>query len=153
MRTCQSCGAQNPMDQDFCSCGEYLRWEPTGFMQAVTPEMAAAGTPPEPPEAPAAPPPPPPPGAASVTPAAPVQPEGGNGNGHQVPAAPPPPPPTAAQVPAIQGSHPPQQQPVPAQPIVRTLIYGAVPPPGAAAQPSPGEPATIVLRAPDGDPA
>src|SRR4051794_30522545 len=119
MRTCQSCGAQNPMDQDFCSCGEYLRWEPTGFMQAVSPEMAASGTPPEPPEAPAAPPPPPPPppgAAAQVTPAAPVQPEGGNGNGHQVPA---PPPTTAAQVPAVQG----QQQPVPAQPVARTLIY------------------------------
>jgi len=41
MRTCQSCGKENPPDQDFCSCGEYLRWEPTGYMQAITPEMAA----------------------------------------------------------------------------------------------------------------
>ena len=41
MRTCQSCGAENPPDRDFCSCGEYLRWEPTGFVQAITPEMAA----------------------------------------------------------------------------------------------------------------
>ena len=31
MRTCQSCGKENPADQDFCSCGEYLRWEPTGL--------------------------------------------------------------------------------------------------------------------------
>src|SRR3954464_8507299 len=98
MRTCQSCGAQNPMDQDFCSCGEYLRWEPTGFMQAVTPDMAASGSPPEPPDAPAAPAPPPPNG----TPAVPVQPEGGNGNGHHVPAPPPPPPTTAAPVPVVQ---------------------------------------------------
>ena len=41
MRTCQSCGKENPPDRDFCSCGEYLRWEPTGFVQAITPEMAA----------------------------------------------------------------------------------------------------------------
>ena len=41
MRTCQSCGKENPNDRDFCSCGEYLRWEPTGFVQAITPEMAA----------------------------------------------------------------------------------------------------------------
>src|SRR3954451_1720629 len=141
MSTCQSCGKENPSDQDFCSCGEYLRWEPTGFMQAVTPEMAASGSPPEPPEAPAAPAPPPP----NVTPAAPVvQPEGGNGNGHHVPAPPPPPPTTAAPVPVVQ----PQQQPVPAQPVARTLVYCAVPPPGAAApaHSGPAEPATIVLR-------
>ena len=25
----------------FLQCGEYLRWEPTGFVQAITPEMAA----------------------------------------------------------------------------------------------------------------
>ena len=31
MRTCQSCGKQNPPDRDFCDCGEYLRWEPTGL--------------------------------------------------------------------------------------------------------------------------
>ena len=41
MRTCQSCGLQNPPDRDFCECGEYLRWEPTGYVQAITPEMAA----------------------------------------------------------------------------------------------------------------
>ncbi len=40
MRTCQSCGKENPDDQDFCSCGEYLRWEPTGYaMPAITPEQ------------------------------------------------------------------------------------------------------------------
>jgi len=39
MRTCQSCGRENPPDRDFCDCGEYLRWEPTGIVQAVTPEV------------------------------------------------------------------------------------------------------------------
>ena len=39
MRTCQSCGKENPADRDFCSCGEYLRWEPTSQLKAVTPEM------------------------------------------------------------------------------------------------------------------
>ena len=40
MRTCQSCGKENPDDQDFCSCGEYLRWEPTGYaMPAITPDQ------------------------------------------------------------------------------------------------------------------
>ena len=36
MRTCQSCGLQNPDDRDFCECGEYLRWDPTGLVQAVS---------------------------------------------------------------------------------------------------------------------
>ena len=40
MRKCASCGRENPDDRDFCECGEYLRWEPTGYVQAVTPEMA-----------------------------------------------------------------------------------------------------------------
>ena len=84
MRTCQSCGLQNPPDRDFCECGEYLRWEPTAIVSAITPEMAAqaaaeagrsraraaaAARPPpsppprlrRPPPEPAAPPPPPPP--------------------------------------------------------------------------------------------
>src|SRR5918912_3937732 len=39
MRTGQSCGRENPPDQDFCQCGEYLRWDPTGVVQAVTPEV------------------------------------------------------------------------------------------------------------------
>ena len=42
MRTCQSCGRENPDDQDFCECGEYLRWEPTGYMPAVTPTRPRA---------------------------------------------------------------------------------------------------------------
>ena len=39
MRICQSCGRENPDDRDFCECGEYLRWDPTGIVQAITPEM------------------------------------------------------------------------------------------------------------------
>src|SRR3954466_16417255 len=100
MRTCQSCGKENPPDQDFCSCGEYLRWEPTGFVQAITPEMAAEAA------AQAAPPTPDPePPAARVTPPPPAPPAAGNGNGHSVPPAPPappaPPPPTIGSLPAI----------------------------------------------------
>jgi hypothetical protein len=55
VKTCASCGRQNPVDRDFCECGEYLRWEPTGYVQAVTPEMARQAVS-------QAPPPPPPPG-------------------------------------------------------------------------------------------
>ena len=71
MRTCQSCGRENPADRDFCECGEYLRWDPTGVVEAVTPELAAAAAAEAaapaprraaaPPRAAAAPPPPPPP--------------------------------------------------------------------------------------------
>lgn len=57
MRTCASCGRENPDDRDFCECGEYLRWEPTGFVKAVTPEMARQAA-----EVSQAPPAPPPPG-------------------------------------------------------------------------------------------
>src|SRR5688500_3158495 len=86
MRTCQSCGLQNPPDRDFCECGEYLRWEPTGYVQAITPEMAAqaaaeaappagdqAAAPPPTPAA-AAPPPAPAPAPAPPAPATPAQP-------------------------------------------------------------------------------
>src|SRR3954470_14808186 len=104
MRICQNCGRENPPDQDFCQCGEYLRWEPTGVVQAVTPEVleqhAAESSPPETPAPPPAAPPP-----AQVTPAAPVTPPS-PGNGHSEPpaaAAPPPAAPkTAAQQPAVQ---------------------------------------------------
>ena len=41
MRVCSSCGRENPDDRDFCECGEYLRWDPTGVVQAVTPEVLA----------------------------------------------------------------------------------------------------------------
>ncbi len=36
MPLCNKCGTDNPADVDFCSgCGEYLRWEATGFQPAV----------------------------------------------------------------------------------------------------------------------
>ncbi len=35
MRVCGACGRENPDDADFCVCGEYLRWEPTGHVRAV----------------------------------------------------------------------------------------------------------------------
>jgi beta-lactam-binding protein with PASTA domain len=96
MRICQSCGRENPNERDFCECGEYLRWEPTGIVEAVTPEMAEAAleaaSPPAPEEpAPAAPPAPQPP-----------------------PAAPPPPAPGPAGT-LAQGAVPPPAPPEPAQ--------------------------------------
>ena len=42
MRVCNSCGRENPDDRDFCECGEYLRWDPTGVVQAITPEVLQA---------------------------------------------------------------------------------------------------------------
>ena len=155
MRTCQSCGKENPADRDFCSCGEYLRWEPTGYMQAITPEAGRrggrAGRAAQAARAAA-------PGAAAhVTPApppAPVAPGNGNGNGHAaVPPAPPappaPPPPTAVSLPAIVPPTTPAQQP----PAAKTLVRGAVPASAQPSVPDASEPATIVLRLPEGDPA
>jgi beta-lactam-binding protein with PASTA domain len=125
MRTCQSCGKQNPPDQDFCQCGEYLRWDPTGFVDAITPEMAAAAA------AEAAPP-------APADPAAPAA---------QPPAAAAPPPPAHSPAPP-----PAAPEPVAAGPT-KTQVHGAVPPPPAAqpaAEPE-HEPATITLRLADED--
>jgi beta-lactam-binding protein with PASTA domain len=45
MRTCPSCGRENTNDSDFCACGEYLRWEPTSFVEAVKPGAGAAPAP------------------------------------------------------------------------------------------------------------
>jgi beta-lactam-binding protein with PASTA domain len=59
MRTCQSCGRENPDERDFCDCGEYLRWEPTGVVEAITPELAAAAAAEAPAPAPEATAPPP----------------------------------------------------------------------------------------------
>jgi beta-lactam-binding protein with PASTA domain len=69
VRTCPACGHENPDDRDFCAqCGEYLRWEPTQYVQAVAPPTPPAPepepevTPEEPRVEQAAPPPPEPPG-------------------------------------------------------------------------------------------
>ena len=59
MRICRSCGRENPDESDFCTCGEYLRWEPTNFLPSVAAsdgEAAQAnGTTPPPPAETAAP--------------------------------------------------------------------------------------------------
>jgi beta-lactam-binding protein with PASTA domain len=132
MRICASCGRENPDDRDFCECGEYLRWDPTGVVQAVTPEMlqgaqeAAPPAAPEPAAAPPAPAQPPHPAArAASPPPAPERP----GNGHGRPPAPAAPVPTTRQ-PAV---------PVPA------------PAPTAPAQPAEPDPAAITLRLPEGE--
>src|SRR3954470_5389259 len=129
MRQCQSCGKQNPDDQDFCSCGEYLRWEPTGYYEAIKPPEPAE-------DEPAVMSPPPVLPAVKVTPAEPVKPE--NGNGHAAP------PPTAEKLPAVAPAPP------VARPVHQTLVRGAVPAPRQA-EPAQQVPATITLRLPDGD--
>ena len=163
MRTCQSCGKENPPDRDFCSCGEYLRWEPTGFVQAITPEMAAEAA------AQAAPPhaarararrrrprrrPPP-----SVTPAAPVAPEQRQ-RPRQRPRRRRPPPPRA---PASAAARPSARcPPSPRSRAGAAAAAGredagarrrpAAAPPVAVPRHEHNEPATIVLRAARGRP-
>jgi beta-lactam-binding protein with PASTA domain len=97
MRTCQSCGRENPNDRDFCECGEYLRWEPTGIVEAITPEMAEAAL-----EEASPPATPPDPGPAAPPAAGPPQP----------PPAAPPPGPTGT---LAQGAVPPPAPPEPEQ--------------------------------------
>jgi beta-lactam-binding protein with PASTA domain len=91
VRTCQACGRENPDDRDFCECGEYLRWEPTQYVQAVEPPTPKT---PEP-EAPAPPPPPAPDPEPRVEQAPSPPPPQGPGNGHDRVANP-----TAVQPPA-----------------------------------------------------
>jgi beta-lactam-binding protein with PASTA domain len=173
MRTCQSCGLQNPPDRDFCECGEYLRWEPTGYVQAITPEMAAQAAaeaaapgqdqaaPPTPPPAPGAPAPP---GGAGLDPQPPVAdpqpvvtqraapdapPAQGPGNGYGSGLT------SGDPVGGSPTATPPPPQP-PAAPAPKTAVQQAVPvppaPPQQAAQ-APPEPETarITLRHPDQD--
>jgi len=138
MRTCQSCGLQNPPDRDFCDCGEYLRWEPTGYVQAVTPEMAAQAAADAAPAQPAA--------AAPPQPEAPPPPQ-------PAAAAPPPPPPAAP--PHVTEAAPPATPPgngVAAPSVPKTAVQRAVPAQPAAPQAfSDPEMARITLRAPDRD--
>lgn len=47
MKTCPSCDRQNPDGSDFCTCGDYLRWEPTRHVRAVTPALKALGRTPD----------------------------------------------------------------------------------------------------------
>ena len=125
MRTCQSCGKENPDDQDFCSCGEYLRWEPTGYaMPAITPDQVAAAGPAS--------------GArlrlrpCTPAPALVARARQRHGNGHALPAAPPPPPPPAASPRRRRSARPaPDGQDDGAQPAGRAR------PPGRARRPGP----------------
>jgi beta-lactam-binding protein with PASTA domain len=149
MKTCPNCSKENPDDADFCSCGEYLRWEPTGFVQAITPDMVKQATAEAPPAVPAQP-------EAHVAPAPPPpQPE--SGNGHSQPAAPPPPAPAAPPPPAstapVPAAPPPPAAAAPIANVAKTLVHGAVPPAQPPAPVPAHEPATIVLRLPEGDPA
>ncbi len=157
MRVCSSCGRENPADRDFCECGEYLRWDPTGVVQAVTPEVLQAAQQEAPPAAaqapgaeapaqtesphPAARPAPPPPAGPGNGAAAPVSGDPLAGAAAAPPAPPPPPaapPPGAAVVPTAP------QPAVPAAPV-------PPPPPAAPAQPEEPDPAAISLRIPDGE--
>jgi beta-lactam-binding protein with PASTA domain len=81
VRTCQACGRENPDDRDFCECGEYLRWEPTQHLQAITPPEAKPE--PETPAAPAPPPTPEPEAQPRVEQAPPPPPPEAPGNGHE----------------------------------------------------------------------
>jgi hypothetical protein len=65
MRICASCGRENPDTNDFCECGEYLRWEATSYQRAVQRSPAAGGEPPAP--SPATPNPSPPPPAVPAS--------------------------------------------------------------------------------------
>src|SRR3954447_16125482 len=162
MRVCSSCGRENPDDRDFCECGEYLRWDPTGVVQAVTPEVLQAAqdqAPPPAAEPPAAPQPPAQPAAAepaappaqpahpAARPAAPQAPAS-PGNGAGDPLAPAPPQPPAAPPPAAAQP----SAPAPAVPPPATLEQPVAPPPPAPpAQPAEPDPAAISLRLPEGD--
>jgi beta-lactam-binding protein with PASTA domain len=72
VRICPRCQRENPDDADFCTCGEYLRWDPTGQMPAVPlpppiQQPPAAAAPPGQPGAPPAPGGTPPSSGASIT--------------------------------------------------------------------------------------
>jgi beta-lactam-binding protein with PASTA domain len=154
MRVCSSCGRENPDDRDFCECGEYLRWDPTGVVQAITPEVLQAAQQQAPPataapaaDAPAATPapqaptePPHPAARPAPPPAVPATPGNGQGVASGDPLAPAPPaaPPPAATPATLQ------QPAVPAAPA-------PPPPPAAPAQPEEPDPAAISLRLPEGE--
>src|SRR6478735_5210816 len=147
MRVCSACSRENPDDRDFCECGEYLRWDPTGVVQAITPEVLQAAQDQAPPAAqtPAADAPPAHPAARPAPAQTPASPPNGGGapaaSGDPLAAPPPPapaPPPAAPPAPA-------------AQPKPPTLRQPAAPAPAVPAQPAEPDPAAITLRLPEGD--
>ncbi len=164
MRVCSSCGRENPDDRDFCECGEYLRWDPTGVVQAVTPEVLQAAqeqAPPaaDAPAAPAQPAQPQQPAAPQPQAPAPAQPAA---SPH--PAARPAPPQAPADPgngagvqsgdPLAGAAPPPAQPPAPPAPVApppATLEQPPAPAPAAPAQPEEPDPAAITLRIPEGE--
>ena len=166
MRVCYSCGRENPDDRDFCECGEYLRWDPTGVVQAITPEVLQAAQQEAPPAA-AAPPADAPaqraaagarrraaaprrrsprPRPAAAAPAA--RPAATAGARPPSPAtrspAPRRAPAPAARRARAAPSRPRRSPRVPAAPV-------PPPPPAAPAQPDEPDPAAISLRLPEGE--
>jgi beta-lactam-binding protein with PASTA domain len=157
MRVCSSCGRENPADRDFCECGEYLRWDPTGVVQAITPEVLQAAEQQAPPagQTPAA-------GAATTEPKTPAP---------QAPTEPPHPAARPAQPPApapgngqsapvvsgdpLAGAAPTPAAPAPAPAPVPTAQQPAVPAPPVApappVEPAEPDPAAISLRLPEGE--
>ncbi len=53
---CPTCGAPNADGKDFCDCGEYLRWDPTGVFAVPVQSAGVAAAPPAPAHATSAPP-------------------------------------------------------------------------------------------------
>jgi beta-lactam-binding protein with PASTA domain len=100
MRVCSSCGRENPADRDFCECGEYLRWDPTGVVQAVTPEVLQAELEQAQPAAQSP--------AAAAHPAPPQAPTGPANGGNPVSGDPPPPAQRAEPNPAAITLRPPE---------------------------------------------
>jgi beta-lactam-binding protein with PASTA domain len=168
MRVCSSCGRENPDDRDFCECGEYLRWDPTGVVQAITPEVLqaaqqqtpppAAQTPPatpapaqpapgaqpaQPQAAPAQPAQPAHPAARPATPPAPAGPDNGAGlqSGDPLAGAAPAPPPAQPPAPPAPAAPPPAP----------TMEQPPAPAPPAPAPPAEPDPAAITLRLPEGE--
>jgi beta-lactam-binding protein with PASTA domain len=158
MRICSACSRENPDDRDFCECGEYLRWDPTGIVQAVTPEVLQAAEQQAPPAAqssPAAPAPAQPaepaqpaqPAPTQQPPAAPAHPAA-----HAAPPQTPASPANGSGNPVAPAAPPAAQPPAPAQPAKPpTLQQPAAPAPAPPPQPAEPDPAAITLRLPDGD--
>ena len=138
MRICQNCGRENPLERDFCECGEYLRWEPTNYQMPTV-------QPPPPAEKPVAPPPAEETAPASTPSSAPAD--------AAPPAAPAPGYRTQVRQPAVSrraAAPPPPPPPSPPPPPIN------VPPPPplpAAPPPPPSDSAAITLRLPDDQPS
>ena len=129
MRTCQSCGRRTRPTR-LLQCGEYLRWEPTGVVQAITPEVRQRPRQSAPPASRTRPPGPRRPGASRRRPRA------VRTHGSPRPARPAAAPPRGARAVAAARAPKPRRRPLPQRQARRA---------GRAS------PRRIVLRLPDGD--